>query len=424
MRIFGFSVYGLLIGLAVWLAISLAEKIIKQSDLSQDKLISVLPFLIVASLIGARTYHVIDLWDYYQQNWTQIWAVWRGGIGIYGAILGGLVGVLIWKWWQKRTWHQVWLVFDISAIVLPLAQAVGRWGNYFNQELYGRPSQLPWAITIDLENRLAGFEEVSTYHPLFLYESILNFGLFLILYRWWNQDKPILGKLKLTSVYLIGYGLIRFGLEYLRLETWTWNGVVVAQLVSASVVGAGVLLWWSSSYKLKSAAVVFLVFATSLSGCNFNPSQDLENVEPTDPRVTPVSERQYAQITLADQPLNVEVVDTPEKLTLGLSYRDEIGADGMLFVLSQRQHASFWMKGMRFNLDILWIDCLGGEPISDQGKWIGAMVKIGDQECLVVNETLNAPAPADPESDLGLPSYSSQRQVTHVLELEAEENKN
>jgi phosphatidylglycerol:prolipoprotein diacylglycerol transferase len=141
-----------------------------------------------------------------------------------------------------------WL--DVVAPALALGQAIGRWGNFFNQELYGNPSTLPWAIQINPENRLPGYEDQATYHPLFLYESLWNFGI-VILLLWLGRkydDRLINGDLFL--IYLIAYPLGRFSLEFLRLDPSHVAGININQTVMLVVAlsAVGVLVWrhWKS----------------------------------------------------------------------------------------------------------------------------------------------------------------------------------
>ena len=112
---------------------------------------------------------MIDYWDYYVNHLNEIVAVWNGGVAIYGAVLGGLLVMVIYSRLMGVKWVGA---VDVSVLGLSLGQAVGRWGNYINQELYGLPTSVPWKIFIAPENRMVGYENVMYYHPLFLYESI------------------------------------------------------------------------------------------------------------------------------------------------------------------------------------------------------------------------------------------------------------
>ena len=216
-----FHLYGLMIGLGVLVGAWVASK-------KDKKIWDCLVWVIGGGIIGARLYHVVDWWSYYSEHLSQIPAVWRGGMGIYGGILGGILGL----WIYTRRREEPNLLFlkmlDAGALGLPLGQAIARWGNYFNQELYGLPTNLPWGIYIRPENRLLEVMDFKYFHPLFLYESLWCLAIFLVLLKIVKKNHFI--------IYLGLYGLGRFFLEFLRLEAWTINGVNVAQMISAGLI--------------------------------------------------------------------------------------------------------------------------------------------------------------------------------------------
>jgi phosphatidylglycerol:prolipoprotein diacylglycerol transferase len=205
--------------------------------------------ILVLSLIGARLYHILtpspsmaplgitSALDYFR-NPSQLFNFRAGGLGIYGGIAGGLLGLVI---YTRRNRLPVLGWADLSVVGLALGQAVGRWGNFFNQELYGRPSHLPWAITIDPDYRVEPYGAFSRFHPAFLYESLwslLTFFLLLWLARR-RGDRLLPGEL--MAVYLIAYAVGRSLLELVRLDSRTATlfgletGVAVATLVSIGV---------------------------------------------------------------------------------------------------------------------------------------------------------------------------------------------
>lgn len=176
----------------------------------------VLPWVVIPGIMGARLYHVIDWWWYYRDHLSLVVAVWTGGLGIYGGIGGGILG--LW-WWCRRQRQKLTDWLDVAAVGLPLGQAIGRWGNYFNQELYGLKTDLPWGIYIEA----AG----ARFHPLFAYESLWNLLVFSIIWRQRHQPGVF-------ALYLGLYSLGRFGLEWLRLESWPVNKIVSLSLVVLS----------------------------------------------------------------------------------------------------------------------------------------------------------------------------------------------
>lgn len=177
-----------------------------------------------AGLIGARVYHVITDHDLYFGSGKNAWdafAIWHGGLGIWGAIAGGAFGA----WLACRRYGIRMLpLMDALAPGLLLAQAIGRWGNYFNQELFGRPTDKPWGLEIDLDKRPPGYEKFDTFHPTFLYESLWNLGsMGVVLYL---DRKLRLGFGRAFAVYVMAYCLGRLWIEHLRIDTIELNDVL------------------------------------------------------------------------------------------------------------------------------------------------------------------------------------------------------
>ena len=264
--------YGLFILLGVLASLLMAEKfkklLITNNQLPVTKL---LPWVLIPGIIGARLYHVIDYWGYYRFNSAKIVKIWQGGMGIFGGIISGALGLWLWisKFQPKvenkgnsklacdKNSVNYLELLDLSAFVLPLGQAIGRWGNFFNQELYGLPTDLPWAIYIRPENRLSGLENYSYFHPLFLYESLGCLVIFVILllvvlrisnfqpkadgfFKNERSSKFICDKNKSPGtvffLYLLLYSFLRFELEFLRPRSWTIGVFRVNQLVSLFLI--------------------------------------------------------------------------------------------------------------------------------------------------------------------------------------------
>jgi phosphatidylglycerol:prolipoprotein diacylglycerol transferase len=231
-----------------WLAYKEAARRGYDPEIVWDLLI----WLIVGGVIGARLWHVftpspsliaqgIDT-VYYLTHPLDLINLRRGGLGIPGAVIGGAVAMFFFA--RKRKLNFVeWT--DIAAPSLAVGQAIGRWGNYFNQELYGAPTNLPWKIFIDPAHRLPGFTEKEYYHPLFLYESLWNLGNMALLI-WLTRRFP--EKLKIGDVflvYLIVYPIGRFLLEFLRLDASQLGGINANQTFMAVVaVFAAIALLW------------------------------------------------------------------------------------------------------------------------------------------------------------------------------------
>ena len=222
-----------------WLASRQAKKHGEDSEIILD----LLPWLLIGGIIGARLWHIFTpsasniaqgvTTENYLRNPIEILKMWKGGLGIPGGVIGGALVLIIYTKSKKLSF---WQWADFIAPGLLIGQSIGRWGNFVNQEVYGRPSNLPWAITIDPQYRITGFEFVEKYHPLFLYESLLNLvgaGVLLWIDR---KFKDKLFKGDIFFGYLIWYSTIRFFLEFLRLDPSPVNGININQ-TSMLVVG-------------------------------------------------------------------------------------------------------------------------------------------------------------------------------------------
>ena len=226
--------------------------IAKRQGKNTDVILDSLTWIVVGGVIGARIWHILTptasnvaqgiTTMYYLTHPLDAIAIWKGGLGIPGAVAGGALAFYLYA--RKRKLHfGEWA--DVFTPGLALGQAIGRWGNFINQEVYGSPSTLPWAITIDPANRLPEYQDIATYHPLFLYESIfnlLNMGFLLWLSRKYT-DKLKGGDVFLT--YLVSYPIFRFFMEFLRLDSSMVGGINANQtmMLVIAVASAGFLVW-------------------------------------------------------------------------------------------------------------------------------------------------------------------------------------
>jgi phosphatidylglycerol:prolipoprotein diacylglycerol transferase len=249
---FGIHWYGVLIVTGVLLGTVYASWRARLDDENPDHVWNALVAAIVLAIIGARLYHVFSEpaggmagWSYYREHPIEALYIWQGGLGIYGAIVGGLLGVVIYAWRNKLHPLQ-WL--DYGAPGLALGQAIGRWGNFINQELYGPPTDLPWGLIIDPLHRIAPYNNLTTYppdtlfHPTFLYESLWCLLLFVTLALIAHKIKDRLLEGDLLLGYLIGYPLGRFFIEYLRPDAWMIGPIAAAQLFAILAVAGGVVV--------------------------------------------------------------------------------------------------------------------------------------------------------------------------------------
>jgi prolipoprotein diacylglyceryl transferase len=205
--------YGLLIALGVFAAIWLADRRWQARGGEQGTVASLAMWAVPGGLVGARLYHIATDYELYTHHPLNMVKVWQGGLGIWGGIAGGLgVGAI----YLRR--HHIPLrdMMDAVAPALPLAQAIGRWGNWFNQELYGRPTTLPWGLKIDAAHRPAAYPSAHTFQPTFLYESIWD--LIVIAIVLWVEKRVRLRRGYLFAVYVAAYTFGRFFTEYLRID--------------------------------------------------------------------------------------------------------------------------------------------------------------------------------------------------------------
>lgn len=228
--IYGIEVrwYGIIIALAVVVGTFLALREAKRRGLEEDTLLDFLLFAIPGAIIGARAYYVIFSWDYYKKNPNQILNIRGGGLAIHGAVIAGIIIAIIFCRVKKLSF---WTIGDIVAPSLILGQAIGRWGNFANQEAHGGPTNLPWGIIVD------GVRV----HPTFLYESIWNFLVFLFL-MWYRKRAKVEGEVFL--LYIILYSLARGLIEGLRTDSLMWGEFRVAQLISFATIIVGLALLW------------------------------------------------------------------------------------------------------------------------------------------------------------------------------------
>ncbi len=247
-----FSWYGLLIGLAVVVALVLAEHLLfltRPKAAKRTNWGQLAWAIFLGGVVGARGYHVWTDWSLYRARPITALFIWQGGLGIWGGIAGGLIGLTIWHKLSRSTWR--WLeLADAAAIVTPFGQAIGRLGNWCNQEIYGPPTNLPWKIWIAPEHRLPALTEQAYYHPLWLYEALANLVIGLLLYCLWRINRSCrifpffqLGSGGFLALWMLGYGTVRFSLELLRLESALgWGGLTIAQWVALGAIAGG-LSW-------------------------------------------------------------------------------------------------------------------------------------------------------------------------------------
>ena len=235
--IFGIDVmwYGILMALGMIIGTLLAIKEGKRVGIKEDDILDLAIVAIPSGLIGARLYYVMFNWDYYSQNISQILNFRGGGMAIHGALIGGILAGYLFSRYKKMSFFKL---ADTVIIGVPLAQAIGRWGNFINQEAHGGPTNLPWGIMVNGEK----------VHPTFLYESIWNIGIFIFLWIF-RKKKQYEGEV--IVLYTILYSLGRFFIEGLRPDSLIIGPFRMAQVISLVGVIGGIIVHIYLSKKSK-----------------------------------------------------------------------------------------------------------------------------------------------------------------------------
>lgn len=237
--------YGLLIASAVLIGVSLSQYLAKRRHVNPELLSDLSIWLVIGAIPAARLYYVLFQWSEYAQHPERIIAIWQGGIAIHGAIIGGVVAALI---FAKRQQISFWQLTDLVAPSLILGQAIGRWGNFFNSEAFGGPTNLPWKLYIPWERRPPNLANFEYFHPTFLYESLWDlmvFALLITLFFRALSGNPRLKVGTLFLVYWVAYSLGRFWVEGFRTDSLMLGPLRMAQVVSLMGISLGLagLAW-------------------------------------------------------------------------------------------------------------------------------------------------------------------------------------
>ncbi len=258
--------YGLLIAISVLVGLNLSGELAYMKGLKKNLINDLLPILVLASVIGARTYYVAFEWRNYTgiNFWSSInflnlnipipaaIEIWGGGIAIHGALIMGALSVMFFCRWRKESF---WNVIDVLVPSVALGQAIGRWGNFFNNEAFGIPTNLPWKLFIPYEFRPEIFLAEDYFHPTFLYESTWNifvFAILIFLFKKSIKNEIRLPSGSLSCIYLISYSVGRFWIEALRIDPlclgvippFCDGGFRIAQLISLFFMSTGLLGIW------------------------------------------------------------------------------------------------------------------------------------------------------------------------------------
>jgi len=206
------------------------------AGLSQVEAENLVLLVVVFGLIGARLHHVLTAFEYYKVHLWDIFFIWRGGLGIFGGILGGLVATYAFSKAKKKKFT---LLLDLLAPAAILGQSIGRWGNLFNYELYGRPTEIFVKMFVPEYARISGYRNFEFFHPTFLYESAWNFFVFLIL---WKLFKKQMRPGTVFAWYLVLYAIGRYYIETLKLQPTMAGSYLLNQILSLALMGIGAMI--------------------------------------------------------------------------------------------------------------------------------------------------------------------------------------
>lgn len=248
--------YGVMIALGVLAAVWLSQRRWAARGGDPEQISRIALWAVPAGLVGARLYHVITDWRKFQSNgWLDVLAIWKGGLGIPG---GMAAGILVGLWMVRRQRMNQGELIAAAVPALPLAQAIGRLGNWFNQELFGLPTDLPWGLEIDEAHRPAQYLDVETFHPTFLYEAVWNLLLCVLLVSLdrrrirhsvptlFTEPRRVNRPGSLLAVYICGYGLGRLWIEAVRIDpaSLVWGVRVNIWMSLVLVAGSAAYLLW------------------------------------------------------------------------------------------------------------------------------------------------------------------------------------
>lgn len=239
-NMFGFPIYfyGIILAFAVFIGIITTYKLFKKfyNEQEAEKFIDFSPILIITGIAGARLYYCAVNYSYYINHPLEIFAIRQGGLSIHGMLIAGLLTLLLLCRFYKISFLKL---SDAILCATALAQSIGRWGNFFNSEAFGTPCNLPWKLFIPLAQRPSDYINYEYFHPTFLYESILDFGIFILLLLLFKRFSKAPGTI--CCLYLILYGLVRIFVEHFRIDSaLNISGIPVAQIVSLVILAVGI----------------------------------------------------------------------------------------------------------------------------------------------------------------------------------------
>lgn len=228
--------YGIIIALAFLTGLGISLRVAGKNKLDKEHILNLAVYLLIGAITGARLYFVLFNWDYYSNHLAEILMTWKGGLSIHGAILGGLITTAIYTRKHKLSLLKY---TDVFVFGLSIGQAIGRWGNFFNSEAFGTPTDLPWKLYIPVESRPPEYQQYQYFHPAFLYESLWNILVFCFLYFILRKKLQKYNG-ALTFSYLILYSIGRIMIEGIRTDSIFFVfGIPLAQFVGIITIIIG-----------------------------------------------------------------------------------------------------------------------------------------------------------------------------------------
>ncbi|MBN2884451.1 prolipoprotein diacylglyceryl transferase [Patescibacteria group bacterium] len=239
--------YGLCLVLAITSAIIISLKLSVWYKINRNIILDLAIYLIIGGVLGARLYEIFLEFPYYSTHLLSIFKIWEGGLAIHGAIIGGILTIYYFAKKNKLS------LISLTSLVVPglaLGQAIGRWGNWFNQELFGLPSDLAWSIPIEITHRPLAYIKYEYFQPTFLYESMGSLLIFLILFSLtylWRKNLNFRHSQIITASYLLSYSVLRFSLEFIKIDvTPIFLGLRWPQIASLITIIIAIILFISA----------------------------------------------------------------------------------------------------------------------------------------------------------------------------------
>jgi len=241
--VFGIEVrwYGFLIASSILIATLIAENQSKKEKVLENDFYNAVILGVISSIIGARAYYILFNLSYYSKHVSEIINPRNGGLAIHGGILAAILSTFLYTKFKKNSSLKFFQGTDLMCFVIPLAQAIGRWGNFMNHEAYGAPTDLPWKMYIAPADRMPGYESFSYFHPTFFYESAINIFIFVFLFYYIRNKRKNFGEI--TGLYLMLYSVSRGFIELLRTDSLMIFGLKTASLISIILFLFGLILF-------------------------------------------------------------------------------------------------------------------------------------------------------------------------------------